>query len=43
MGDENGKKANGCRFGCLTMALIAGGVVVLDPSDRTADRTKRND
>ena len=29
MGDENGKKANGCRFGCLTMALIAGGVVVL--------------
>ena len=29
MSEENGKKSNGCRFGCMTMALIAGGVIVL--------------
>ena len=29
MGDEDVKKGSGCRFGCMTMALIAGGVIVL--------------
>jgi len=29
MSEQDGKKSNGCRFGCLTMALIAGGVIVL--------------
>ena len=29
MDDVNSKKSGGCRFGCMTMALIAGGVVLL--------------
>jgi protease-4 len=29
MSAENGNNSNGCRFGCMAMALIAGGVILL--------------